>query len=273
MNKNSQNFLILNNICKSYPGVKALDNVSLNIKCGEIHSLCGENGSGKSTMIKIISGVVRPDEGEIIIKDNPIKNVRAIDAIRNGIYIVYQDLSLFPNLTVAENIYIEEIIKKNNFYVNWQQIERGSREALEKINVKINPNSYVKDLSVANKVLVEIAKSITKKAELIIMDEPTSSLTKKEVDALFGVIMNLKKEGISILFVSHKLYEVIEISDVITILRDGKLVGNFDAKNLTIKEFAYLVTGQKTKDETFISKKVIGKTNRHVLMEIRDLSW
>lgn len=246
-------FLEVKNISKSFVGVKALEDVSLTIGKGEIHCLIGENGSGKSTLIKIIGGVYRADSGTITIEGKELHKVRAIESIRSGVQIIYQDLSLFPNLTVAENISINQMLESNQQKVNWKQIRETSKKALEEIGESDIPlDERVENLSMANKQIIAISRALTQSAKLIIMDEPTSAITKEEVDHLFSIILKLKKRGISILFVSHKLSEVFEISENITILRDGKKVGQYPTSELDNEKLIYIMTGRNLEFSPYI---------------------
>jgi simple sugar transport system ATP-binding protein len=241
----TQNFLEVRNVSKAYVGVQALDGVSLDIRQGEIHCLVGENGSGKSTLIKIIAGVETRDSGDIVIEGESFPFLHAIDSIRKGIQIIYQDLSLFPNLSVAENISLNQEIEQNSKVVNWKNIREIARKALKEIGEEIDLDERVENISVASKQLVAISRALTQQSQLIIMDEPTSSLTREEIDRLFGVIKGLQKRGISIMFVSHKLSEVFEISERVSILRDGKMVGTFPTEELDNDRLIYLMTGRK----------------------------
>jgi simple sugar transport system ATP-binding protein len=249
----------MRNITKTFGGVHALNDVSLSIQPGEVHCLAGENGCGKSTLIKVLSGVHIPDSGEIYINGKRIKSLSPIDAINEGIQVIYQDFSIFPNLTVTENIALSnEIIEKKKI-VSWSKMRSLAKEALEKINVKINLNTLVEDLSIADKQLVAISRAIMQKAKLIIMDEPTTALTHKEVDSLFKVISNLKREGISILFVSHKLEEVFEISERISIMRNGRNIITEEIPKLDTEKLVYYMTGRKIK-ETYYEVKTNNDT-------------
>ena len=210
--------LVAKNISKSYAGVRALDHVSLTIGQGEIQCLVGENGSGKSTLIKALAGVIPIDEGEILIQGRVYKHFHAIDAIREGIQVIYQDLSLFPRLTVAENISVNQLVEKGRTFVNWKEMKQIAQQELAKIGVQLDPDELVEDLSMANKQIVAIVRALTQDAKLIIMDEPTTALTKSEIDSLFSVILDCKKRGISTVFVSHKLNEVLEISEKVSVL-------------------------------------------------------
>ena len=205
-------FLRLTKISKRFGGVQALKDVDLSIRKGEIHCLVGENGSGKSTLIKIISGNIQPDAGDIWIDGHTYKHLRSIDSINMGIRVIFQDLSLFPNLTVAENIAYSQLVEKNEKLLNWSEIKSIARAAMEKIKVNLDLDEEVGNLSVANQQMVAICRALTSDLRFLIMDEPTSALTKKEIDQLFVVVKDLQRKGISIMFVSHKLNEVLEIA-------------------------------------------------------------
>jgi len=241
----AEEFLKVSNISKSFAGVKALEDVSLTINKGEIHCLVGENGSGKSTLIKIIAGVYEPDEGEIIINGRVFKSLHPIDSIREGIQIIYQDFSLFPNLTVAENIALNYELEKNKKLVNWKEVHQIARDALASINIELDLDMLVEQMSVADKQLIAISRALLQDAKLIIMDEPTTALTQKEVKSLFKIIKNLQSKGISILFVSHKLNEVQEISDRTLILRNGKKIADEPASEITQAKLVYYMTGKE----------------------------
>lgn len=238
-------FLEARNISKAYEGVKALRDVSMTIGRGEVHCLVGENGSGKSTLIKIIGGVVAADAGVVVIGGRAHAHLAAIDAIREGIQIIYQDLSLYPNLTVAENISFNQFVERRASFVSWRDVRSIAERALEEIGEQIPLEQIVQDLSVAKRQIVAITRSLTQNARLIIMDEPTSAITKEDVEHLFSVIARLKAKGISTLFISHKLSEVFEIAEVVTILRDGMKVGDFPASELDDAKLTYLMTGQR----------------------------
>ena len=247
-------FLQGTNICKNYVGVRALDDVSIAIKKGEVHCLVGENGSGKSTLIKIIGGVVQPDCGQIAIRGRTYQRLQAIDAIREGIEIIYQDLSLYPNLTVAENISFNQIIESGSKVITWKKVRAIAEAALEAIGEEIDMTERVENLSMSQKQIVAISRAFTKDCRLLIMDEPTSALTREEVDHLFSVIDRLRTRGVASLFVSHKLNEVFEIAENVTILRDGKRVGQFKAAELDNDTLVYSMTGQKITYTPFESK-------------------
>jgi simple sugar transport system ATP-binding protein len=237
-------FLEVRNISKAYEGVQALKDVSLTIGRGEIHCLVGENGSGKSTLIKCIGGVVAPDSGQVVIGSRVFPHPQAIDAIREGIQIIYQDLSLYPNVTVAENISLNQFVERRASFVNWREVRAIAARGLAEIGEDIALDENVQNLSVAKRQIVAITRSLTQGAKLIIMDEPTSAITRDDVDHLFSVIARLKQKGISTLFISHKLSEVFEIAEVVTIIRDGRKVGDFPTAELDDQKLTFLMTGR-----------------------------
>lgn len=243
-------------IHKYFAGVRALDGVSLEIKPGEIHCLAGENGCGKSTLIKVISGVHQRDSGTLEFDGEVIDKLTPIDAIMKGIQVIYQDFSVFPNLTVMENLAINSQLAAKKKIVNWKKMREIANEAINKIGFQVDLDAPLSSLSVAEKQLVAICRALMFKAKLLIMDEPTTALTKKEVQALFKIILSLKEQGISILFVSHKLDEVFEISDRFTVFRSGKLVVTGNTSDLDDKKFSYYMTGREFENKTYIPEKV-----------------
>jgi len=245
----------MKNISKRYVGVQALDSVDFEINKGEIHCLVGENGSGKSTLIKIISGAVQPDDGSHIeIDGERFQDYQAIDSIRKGIEVIYQDLSLFPNLTVAENIALSEVIAAGNKFIDWRNIQRIAERAMARIGVHIPLDEAVGEISIADQQIVAICRALTRDVKLVIMDEPTASLTRKEVDALLSVVKDLQAKGIATMFVSHKLDEVLQIAERVSILRDGKNVGTFASDELDDEKLATLMTGRKVEHTKYVAE-------------------
>ena len=218
--------LKVENISKEFPGVKALDDVSLTLERGEVHALCGENGAGKSTLIKILAGTYFKDEGDILFEGRPIEITSSHDSLSIGIKVVFQELSLIPGLSVAENVFLESFPLKKNRTIDWQKMYARTEEILDSIGIEVNPKLPVSKLTISQQQMVEIGRALSHEAKVIIMDEPTSALTPKEVKSLFRAIDNLKKMGIGILYVTHKLEEVFEICDTITVFRDGKHISN-----------------------------------------------
>lgn len=244
--------LEVRNISKAYIGVQALDDFSITICEGEVHCLVGENGSGKSTLIKSISGAVQPDAGEIVIDGTSYgTSITAIDAIRQGIEVIYQDLSLFPNLTVAENISLTGFIEEGKRLTNWKRVREIAVQTLSQLEEEIDVELPLDRLSMAQRQIVAISRALTKGARLIIMDEPTTAITAEDVARLFNVVRRLNARGVSMLFVSHKLDEVFQIADTVTVVRDGKKVGNYDAKSLDETELTYLMTGEMLEYKPF----------------------
>ena len=265
----NEEILVMKKISKNYGGVQALKAVDFSIRKGEVHCLVGENGSGKSTLIKIISGVEKPEKGaDIVINGKKENHLSPIKSIQRGIQVIYQDLSVFPNLTVGENIFMNYYARSGLRWVDWKKMKQVALETIKKIDVNLDFNGTVGSLSIADRQIVAICRAIATNARLIIMDEPTSSLARHEIDALFRVIKQLNQAGITVLFVSHKLDEVMEISERVTVLRDGHKVGLYDRKDIDDKKLSYLMTGKE-----FVQQKLSEKmANRKVLLEVQDLS-
>jgi simple sugar transport system ATP-binding protein len=237
-------FLDLQGISKHFGGVVALRRVDLSLSAGEVHCLVGENGSGKSTLIKIISGVLRPEPGgRIVIEGREYPHLDPVQSTACGIQVIYQDLSLFPNLSVAENIAVAGHLGAPRL-VNWRTLRATAQAAMARIGATLDPDARVEDLSIANRQLVAICRAMAADARLVVMDEPTASLTRHEVDALVRLVADLKQAGICIVFVSHRLDEVMEIADRVTVLRDGAKVGEFPAQEMDDHKLAMLMTGK-----------------------------
>lgn len=232
------------NICKSFIGVRALDHIDITIRAGEIHCLAGENGCGKSTLVKCISGVYTPDEGEIEIAGKVCRALTPPEAMNQGIQVIYQDLSLFEHMSVAENIAISKLKFENHKIINWKKVKTIAKEQLDKIGVKMNLDETVGEISMANRQMVAICRALAQDARILFMDEPTTALTKTEVDHLMKVMLELKKKGLAIVFISHKLDEVFEVADTITIFRNGTKIGDFNSQDLDEKKLAYYMTGR-----------------------------
>lgn len=265
----SENTIELKNISKYYPGVHALDAVNFTIRRGEIHCLVGQNGCGKSTLIKVLSGIEKPEPGaEIYINGERYMHLNSAMSMHKGIQVIYQDLSLFSNLTVKENIAFRGNRGKWAAFVNWKEVKACARRALDEIGVDLDLNKKVEELSIAQQQLVEIAKALTSDLSLLILDEPTASLTRREVNALFKVINRLQSKGISVLFVSHKLNEVFEIAQKVTIMRDGKMIGTYAPSELDHDRLVYLMTGMQELD---CKPSMIDKDNE-VVLEARHLT-
>ena len=241
-----EKFLEISNVSKTFPGVKALNNVQFDIYPGEVHALVGENGAGKSTLIKILAGVQPPDEGaKILIEGKETVLENPMDEKKKGISVIYQDFSLFTNLTVAENIGINEIIEKKQQFLNWKEINAKAKEALNFMKADISPKEIVGNLSVAKQQMVAIASAVAQNAKMIIMDEPTSALSRREVERLYEIIDDLKARGIAIMFVGHKMDELFHVADRFTVFRDGKYVDTVDAKAVTEQDLIAMMVGRK----------------------------
>ncbi|MGE0724795.1 MAG: sugar ABC transporter ATP-binding protein [Alphaproteobacteria bacterium] len=237
-------FLALQGISKRFGGVAALDGVDLQVDAGTVHCLAGANGSGKSTLIKIVAGVERAEPGGRIVVDGAVQpRLTPARSARLGIQVIYQDLSLFPYLTVAENVAIGRHRRALRL-VDRGAMRRAAVAAMARVGVAIDPDAVVRDLPIARRQLVAIARAMASDARLLIMDEPTASLTRAEVDALFARVRALRDQGVAVLFVSHRLDEVMEISARVTVLRDGRKVGSFDAPDVTPGDLAALMVGR-----------------------------
>lgn len=256
-------------IKKYFGGVKALDGVDLEIKKGEVHCLAGENGCGKSTIINVISGFYTPDGGELEIDGVSYSKMTPQQSIAAGIQVIYQDLSVFPNLTVMENLALNMELASGKKFVSKKRFREIAEEAVAKINFEIDLDEKVENLSVADKQLIAISRALLNNAKLIIMDEPTTAITKKEVRALFHVIRDLQKQNIAILFVSHKLDEVFEIAERFTIFRNGKNTGAGDASELTQEKFTYYMTSREIKETPFIYEE---KPGAKKVLEVKNLN-
>ena len=243
--------LELRDISKRFPGVLALNGVTLDVRAGEVHALLGENGAGKSTLIKIIAGVYRADAGEIRIDGRPVAVRNPHDAQVLGISTIFQEFTLAPDMTVADNIFLgrEPLRIRALSIVDRRELTRRTREVLASLDLQISPEAAIKHLGVAQQQMVEIAKAMSLDARLIIMDEPTATLTSHEIDRLFEAIDRLKRRGVAIVYVSHRLDEVKAIGDRATILRDGAYVGTVPVASTTIDEMIRLMVGRELKDK------------------------
>jgi ribose transport system ATP-binding protein len=230
---NQNKLLELQNISKSYPGVLALDSVSLEVYPGEVHCLIGENGAGKSTLIKILSGAINRDSGNIFVNGNAIEINSPLDSQRLGIGIIYQDFKLIPELSIADNIFLgNEILNEHSPTLNKNKMKLLAEAALHQLGEQYDVNTPIYKLSVAAKQLVEISKAINKDVKILAMDEPTASLTESEIKNLFKIIKKLKNDGVGIIYISHRIEEIFEIGDRVTVLRDGKKIITEEMKNV-----------------------------------------
>ncbi|MGI8477757.1 MAG: sugar ABC transporter ATP-binding protein, partial [Thermomicrobiales bacterium] len=260
--------LRMQGISKGFPGVQALKSVGIVVFPGECVALMGENGAGNSTLMKVLSGVYAPDEGVIEIDGAPATLTSPHQAQQLGVSIIYQEFNLFPNLSVEENVFIGREPSSSGF-VRWGSLRQATMDLLGQLGVDLSPSATVRDLSVAQQQMVEIAKALSYNARIVIMDEPTSALTDTEVSALFGIIRSLKARGLGVIFISHRLEEVFAICDRITVLRDGQNVGELSAAEATPEKVVRLMVGRHLSD--LFQKDEIVAAGRPVL-EVRGLS-
>ena len=240
----SQNILELKKISKSFSGVEVLRDVSFELRPGEVHALLGENGAGKSTLVKIITGVHQPDRGEILLDNRPVQFNNTHDSRQAGIAAIYQELTLFPDLDVAENIFVGRQPLGAGRRVDWRRLYAESGKLLDSLGVKLDLKQKARSLSIAQQQMVEIARAFSIKARILIMDEPTSSLTLSEVADLFRLVQRLRSEGTAIVFISHRLEELFEIADRVTVLRDGAYVNTRSMKDITRDDLIRMMVGR-----------------------------
>lgn len=259
--------LSLENITKKYPGVLALDNVSMSFIKGEIHALLGENGAGKSTLIKAVAGAIDIDSGIIKINGHEYRKVTPSLSRSLGIEVIYQEFNLVPALSVAENIYLCEK-NENSPLFSAKEIETKAAKVLEQFDVNIDPRSMVQDLSIADQQIVEIAKAVSKNVKILIMDEPSAPLSVSEVEVMFKIINQLKNNGVTVIYISHRLEEVFRISDRVSVMRDGRYVTTKTTKETNRQELINLMVGRELKESYPARKNPPGE----VIMEVRNLT-
>ncbi|MBN2455154.1 MAG: sugar ABC transporter ATP-binding protein [Sedimentisphaerales bacterium] len=247
----SENILKMEGICKSFPGVKALDNVDFLLRKGEIHSLMGENGAGKSTLIKVITGVYEKDAGQIILNGKPIHFKSPQEAQKMGIGTVYQEITLCPNLTVAENMFIG---RGQYTFVQWKQMNEKAAQMLDSLGIPASPTQELSSCSLAVQQMIAIARAVDMDCKILILDEPTSSLDEDEVNTLFELMRKLKARDVGIIFITHFLDQVYEISDRITVLRNGALIGEYEPSELPQIELISKMMGKALDDVAEIKK-------------------
>ena len=237
--------LEVENVRKAFPGVIALDDVSFRLKRGHVHALMGENGAGKSTLMKIISGIYTPDSGSFRLKGQEIRLHSPLDALRYGIAMIHQELNLMAFMTVAENIWIRREPLNGFGLVRHGEMRRRTQELFDRLDIHLDPDAEVRDLSVANRQMVEIAKAVSYDSDILIMDEPTSALTDREVEHLFKIIRTLKAQGKGIVYITHKMNELFEIADEVSVFRDGKFVGERPAAEVTRDDIIKMMVGRE----------------------------
>jgi len=261
--------LEMKNITKEFPGVKALDNVTFSVRKGEIHALCGENGAGKSTLMKVLGGVYPYGtyEGDIYINNEVMKFQNVKQSENAGISIIYQEFALVKELDVGENVYLGKLPGKAGI-VDWDKLYYETPEFLNELGMDINPHTKIKDLGVGQQQLVEVAKALSKNAKILVLDEPSAALTESEVQTLMGILRELKKKGVTCIYISHKLGEVFDIADRITILRDGRSVGTYDIKDINEDKVISLMVGRELTERFPRENHTAGE----VVMEVKGLN-
>ena len=260
--------LEMKNITKTFPGVKALDDVSLVVRRGTVHALMGENGAGKSTLMKCLFGIYSKDSGSIFLEGKEVQFKNSKDALENGVAMVHQELNQALKRNVMDNIWLGRYPKKAGFITSEKQMYKDTMKIFELLEIKTNPKTVMSEMSVAERQMVEIAKAVSYDSKIIVLDEPTSSLTDKEVDHLFRIIDMLKKRGCGIVYISHKMEEILQISDDITIMRDGKHITTEPASEFTMDKIIRLMVGRELEGRFPEKKHIPGD----VLLEVRNLS-
>jgi ABC-type sugar transport system ATPase subunit len=256
-------------ICKEFPGVRALNNVDFTLEKGEILGLIGENGAGKSTLMKVLTGVYPPEAGEIYYQGERLQLTNPGDAYAHGISIIFQEFNLCPNLSAMENIFLGKERKGNNGLISYKKTREEAVALFKRLKIDIDPDVEVSKLGVAQQQMVEIAKALSYDTKLLIMDEPTSSLAETEVDNLFSIVRDLQSQGIAVVFISHKLDEMLEITTRISVLRDGKHVGDLVTAGTTKDEIIALMVGREL-GHLFTERK--GKPGQEVAFEVQGMS-
>ena len=269
MKISQQNSVIeISNVTKCYGGVVALKRVTLDIAAGEFHAIVGENGAGKSTLMKILSGVITDYEGELSLRGTPVRLAGTRDAESRGISIIHQELNLVDELSTAANIFLGREIRNAFGLLDERAMHREVRALFERLGCEIPPARLVRELRVGDQQLVEIAKALALNTEILIMDEPTSALTETEVDRLFRVIGRLREQGVTILYISHKLYEIFRLSDRITVMRDGQIVETIQRSETDVREVTHLMVGREIEEVELARDRVAGEC----ILQVKNLS-
>ncbi len=260
--------ITISHITKRFGGVHALEDISFDVIPGEFHCICGENGAGKSTLMKILSGVITDYEGELFVRDKAVQFTGTKEAEEAGIGIIHQELNLVEDLSIAANIFLGREKKTAFGFLDDRQMEEEAQKLFEQLDCEISPRQKVGNLRVGDQQLVEIAKAISLKTKILIMDEPTSALTETEVERLFQVIDQLRSQGVTILYISHKMEEIFRLADRITVFRDGKLVKTLTRSETSAREVTHLMVGREIELGQFANDRAPGKT----ILEVRNLS-
>ena len=259
--------LSLKGITKEFPGVKALDDVTINIERGTIHGLVGENGAGKSTLIKVLAGIYHPEKGEVILEGQKREFSSPIDARAAGVSVVHQEIKLAEPLSVAENMFLGNVMMKGHL-VDWKGMRARAREIVEDLNMDIDVNAQVSSLTVAKKQIVEIMHAINNNSQILVMDEPSAVLTNRELDVMFRIVRQLREKGITIIYISHRLDEVFDLCDNVSVLRDGKHIDTLPIANITRQNLINMMVGREMGLEYPKEKGKIGDT----ILEVRNLT-
>lgn len=259
--------LEMNDIVKEFPGVKALDKARLKVRPGTVHSLMGENGAGKSTLMKCLFGIYKKDDGEIVLSGEKVDFTNPKEALDNGISMVHQELIQVPHRSIMENIWLGKYPEKSIF-IDEKKMYEETLEIFRKLDINLDPRQKIISLSVSQKQMIEIAKAVSYDSKVIVMDEPTSSLTEKEVDHLFRIIDTLRKNGVSIIYISHKMEEILTISDDVTIMRDGRWIATEPASELTMDSIIKMMVGRDLSHRFPEKHHAIGDT----ILEVRNLT-
>ncbi|AZO93869.1 sugar ABC transporter ATP-binding protein [Halocella sp. SP3-1] len=269
----------MDNITKTFPGVIALDNVKIDLKAGEVHALMGENGAGKSTLMKIIAGVYKQDKGKYYLDGKEIMFDFPREAQLNGISIIYQELNLIPDLSIAENIFLGREPSKRPGKIDWTRMYEDTTEILNELGINLDPAEKIKNISIANKQMVEIAKALSFNSKIIIMDEPTSALEDDEIEYLFKIINDLKEKNVGIFYISHKMDEIFRISDRITVFRDGQHIKTMAVSETNMDELIRLMVGREIKnifperEVEPVNETVMEVNNLTVINQIENISF
>lgn len=267
----SNNVLVeIKDVSKHFPGVKALDHVSLSVRRGEVHALSGENGAGKSTLIKILTGVYTYDEGSIIFDGSPVAFKSTNESQKAGIGSVYQELNMIPYLSVAENIYIGDY-PMGKTGIEWKELYENAQNQLDSLNIDVDAKKQLNELSTAQQQMVSIVRAVSRDCKLIILDEPTSSLDTKEVKTLFSLVRQLKEKGVAFIFITHRMEEIYQICDRITVLKDGQFIGTYQAEDLNQYQLVTLMVGREItqqRKQTYFSPE----KDQNYVVEVRNLA-
>ncbi|MEE2824994.1 MAG: sugar ABC transporter ATP-binding protein, partial [Planctomycetota bacterium] len=269
MEEPKQNPLLrMTHIAKSFPGIQALQDVSVELFPGEVLALIGENGAGKSTLIKTLGGAIQPDRGEIEIDGSPTRITSPVESQQQGIGIIYQEFNLIPFLTVRENLFLGRA-KQSLGVVNARKERIATQELFDRLGADIHPDALVSALSIAEQQLVEIAKALVTDVKIVVMDEPTATLTPREVEQLQDVVRELTSQGIGVIYISHRLNEVLELADRVVVLRDGKVVGEKDIALTNRRQLIEWMVGRKIEDEFPKQHQTLGPTR----LSVEGLTW